>query len=124
MELQYFIEKLIKKGLITWSRPSPGKWQIVCARFRIEHYVKEDDFEASNGQQSIVIDSLEPSQFNKIPKANKLSQNEMLDKIISILKEESDAEIIYWEIKEMFAEMETSEKETSKSQSQIKPIDY
>lgn len=124
VELQYFIETLIAKRLITWSRPAPGKWQIVCARFRIEHYVKEDDFEASNGQQSIVIDSLEPSQFNKIPKANKLSQNEMLDKIISILKEESDAKIIYWEIKEMFAEMETSEKETSKSQSQIKPIDY
>ena len=72
----------------------------------------------------MVIDSLEPSQFNKIPKANKLSQNEMLDKIISILEEESDAIRIKREVEEMFAKMEASEKETSKSQSQIKPIDY
>ncbi len=124
VELQYFIETLITKGLITWSRPAPGKWQIVCARFRIEHYVKEDDFEANSEKQSMMIDSLEPSQFNKIPKANKLNKHDILDKIISILVEESDAERINREVAEMFAKMETSEKETAKSQSQIKPIDY
>ena len=124
VELQYFIETLITKGLITWSRPAPGKWQIVCARFRIEHYVREYDSEANSEKQSKMIDSLEPSQFNKIPKANKLNKHEILDKIISILEEESDATRINWEITEMFTKMETSEKETSKNQSQIKPIDY
>ena len=124
VELQYFIETLITKGLITWNRPAPGKWQIVCARFRIEHDVKEDDVETSSEQYSKIIDSLEPSQFNKIPKANKLTEHHILDKIISILEEASDAMKINRELCEMFANMEISEKESKNTQSQVRPIDY
>ena len=124
VELQYFIETLITKGLITWNRPAPGKWQIVCARFRIEHDVKEEDVETSSEQYSKIIDSLEPSQFNKIPKANKLKKHHILDKIISILEEASDAMKINRELCEIFANMEISEKESKNTQSQVRPIDY
>ena len=124
VELQYFIETLITKGLITWNRPAPGKWQIVCARFRIEHDVKEEDVETSSEQYSKIIDSLEPSQFNKIPKANKLKKHHILDKIISILEEASDAMKINRELCEIFANMEISEKESKNTQSQVRPIEY
>lgn len=124
VELQYFIETLITKGLITWNRPAPGKWQIVCARFRIEHDVKEEDVETSSEQYSKIIDSLEPSQFNKIPKANKLTKHHILDKIISILEEASDAMKINRELCEIFANMEISEKESKNTQSQVRPIEY
>lgn len=125
VELQYFIETLITKGLITWNRPAPGKWQIVCARFRIEHDVKEDDVETNGKQYSKVIDKLEPSQFNKIPKANKLTEHFMLDKIISCLEEASDAMKINRELCEMFARMEITEKESKNhTKSQVRPIDY
>lgn len=124
VELQYFIETLITKGLITWNRPAPGKWQIVCARFRIERDVKEDDIETNSKQYSKIIDSLEPSQFNKIPKANKLTEHPILDKIISVLEEESDAMKLNREVCEMFAKMEISEKESKNTQSQVRPVDY
>ena len=124
VELQYFIEKLITKGLITWNRPAPGKWQIVCARFRIESDVKEDDVETSSKQYGKIIDTIKPSQFNKIPKANKLTEHPILDKIISVLEEESDATKLRREVGEMFAKMEISEKESKNAQSQVHPIDY
>ena len=124
VELQYFIESLIDKGLITWRRPAPGKWQIVCARFRLEHVVVEGDADTNRKQPSKIIDSLEPWQFNKIPKANKLNKHEILDKIISILVEESDSMKISRELIEMFANLETSEKEAQKGQSQVRKVDY
>ena len=124
VELQYFIESLIVKGLITWRRPAPGKWQIVCARFRLEHDVVEEDAETNLKQPSKIIDTLEPSQFNKIPKANKLKKHEILDKIISILVEESDSMKINRELIEMFAHLEMSEKDTQNGQSQVRKVDY
>ena len=124
VELQYFIESLINKRLITWRRPAPGKWQIVCARFRLEHDIDEGDTETNLNQPSKIIDALEPQQFNKIPKANKLKKHEILDKIISILVEESDSMRTHRELIEMFANLETSEKETRKGQSQVRKIDY
>ena len=124
VELQYFIESLIVKGLITWRRPAPGKWQIVCARFRLEHDVVEEDAETNRKQPSKIIDTLEPSQFNKIPKANKLKKHEILDKIISILIEESDSMKINRELIEMFANLEMSEKDAQKGQSQVRKVDF
>lgn len=124
VELQYFIESLIVKGLITWRRPAPGKWQIVCARFRLEHDVVEEDAETNRKQPSKIIDTLEPSQFNKIPKANKLKKHEILDKIISILVEESDSMKINRELIEMFANLEMSEKDAQKGQSQVRKVDF
>lgn len=124
VELQYFIESLIDRGLITWRHPAPGKWQIVCARFRHEHDVDEGDTETNRKQSSKVIDLLEPSQFNKIPKANKLKKHEILDKIISILVEESDSMKINRELIEMFAHLEISEKEAPNGQSKVRKVDY
>ena len=124
VELQYFIESLIVKGLITWRRPAPGKWQIVCARFRLEYDVVEEDAETNRKQPSKIIDTLEPSQFNKIPKANKLKKHEILDKIISILVEESDSMKINRELIEMFANLEMSEKDAQKGQSQVRKVDF
>lgn len=65
VELQYMLEQLINKQLITWTRPAPGKWQIASARFRHEH----------NSKEGRVIDSLVPDQFNKIPKKSKLKEH-------------------------------------------------
>ena len=124
VELHYFIESLINKGLITWNRPAPGKWQIVCARFRIEHTAEEAQDNANRKNKSKVIDALKPSQFNKIPKANKLKEHAILDKIISILVEESDSAKINREVIEMFAKMEISEKEGQTSQSQVRKVEY
>ena len=124
VELQYFIETLINKKLITWRRPGPGKWQVVCARFRLEHDVNERDSETNRKQSSKIIDSIEPSQFNKIPKTNKLKKHEILDKIISIFIEESDSMKISRELAEMFAHLEISEKEAQKGQSQVRKVDY
>jgi len=124
LELQYFIESLINKGLVTWRHPGPGKWQIVCARFRLEHDVDEGDSETNHKQSSKIIDSLEPSQFNKIPKANKLKKHDILDKIISILIEDSDSMKLSRELAEMFANLEVSEKEAPNGQSQIRKVDY
>lgn len=124
VELQYFIESLINKGLIMWRRPAPGKWQIVCARFRLEHDIDEGDADTNRKLVSKIIDSLEPSQFNKIPKKNKLKKHEILDKIISILVEESDTMKIHRELTEMFANLEMSEKDTQKGQSQVRKVDY
>lgn len=124
VELQYFIESLIVKGLITWRRPAPGKWQIVCARFRHEHDIDEGDSETNRKQSSKVIDLLEPQQFNKIPKANKLKKHEILDKIISILVEETDSMKISRELIEMFIHLENSEKEAQNRQSQVRKVDY
>ena len=124
VELQYFIESLINKKLITWRRPAPGKWQIVCARFRLEHDVDEGDAETNRKQLRKIIDPLEPSQFNKIPKANKLKKHEILDKIISILVEETDSMKIHRELIEMFANLEMSEKDTQKRQGQVRKVDY
>ena len=124
VELHYFIESLINKGLITWNRPAPGKWQIVCARFRIEHTAEEAQDNTNRKNKSKVIDALKPSQFNKIPKANKLKEHAILDKIISILVEESDSAKINREVIEMFAKMEISEKEGQTSQSQVKKVEY
>lgn len=124
VELQYFIESLINKGLITWNRPAPGKWQIVCARFRIEHTAEEEQDNAKSKNKSKVIDVLKPSQFNKIPKGNKLKEHAILDKIISILVEESDSAKINREVIEMFTKMEISEKEGQTGQSQVRKVDY
>lgn len=117
VELQYLVEQLIGKQLITWSHPAPGKWQIVCARFMHEHKSKEGD------QYGLVIDSLKPDQFNKIPKKSKLKENPLLDKIISILIPNSDAQRISNEILEIFAKAEIAEDENI-SQSQVKEVDY
>ena len=117
VELQYMVEQLIGKQLITWSHPAPGKWQIVCARFMHEHKSKEGD------QYGLVIDSLKPDQFNKIPKKSKLKENPLLDKIISILIPNSDAQRISNEILEIFAKAEIAEDENI-SQSQVKEVDY
>ena len=117
VELQYMVEQLIGKQLITWTRPAPGKWQIVCARFMHEHKSKEGD------QYGLVIDSLKPDQFNKIPKKSKLKENPLLDKIISILIPNSDAQRISNEILEIFAKAEIAEDENI-SQSQVKEVDY
>lgn len=113
VELQYLIEQLIDKQLITWSRPAPGKWQIVCARFMHEHKSKEER----------IIEPLVPDQFNKIPKKSKLTENPLLDKIISILIPDSDTQRISNEIQEIFAKAEISEDE-NKTQSQVKEVDY
>ena len=113
VELQYMIEQLIDKQLITWNRPAPGKWQIVCARFMHEHKSKEER----------IIEPLVPDQFNKIPKKSKLTINPLLDKIISILIPDSDTQRISNEIQEIFAKAEISEDE-NKTQSQIKEVDY
>ena len=113
VELQYMIEQLIDKQLITWNRPAPGKWQIVCARFMHEHKSKEER----------IIEPLVPDQFNKIPKKSKLSINPLLDKIISILIPDSDTQRISNEIQEIFAKAEISEDE-NKTQSQVKEVDY
>ena len=117
VELQYMVEQLIGKQLITWSHPAPGKWQIVCARFMHEHKSKEGD------QYGLVIDSLKPDQFNKIPKKSKLKENPLLDKIISILIPNSDAQRISNEILEIFAKAEIAEDENI-SQRQVKEVDY
>ncbi len=124
VELQYFIGTLIDKELITWRRPGPGKWQIVCARFRLEHDVDEGESMTNCKHYSKIIDPLEPSQFNKIPKENKLTEHNILDKIISILIEESDSAKINREVTEMFSNMEMSEKEAQNKQSQVRKIDY
>ncbi len=121
VELQYLIEKLIERGLITWTRPAPGKWQIVSARFRYEHNVKEGEEGHENSVR--IIDSLDAKQFNKIPKKSKLSEHPLLDKIISILIPETNAQRISNEVLEIFAHAEISEDE-SKTQPQVKPIDY
>ena len=113
VELQYMIEQLIDKQLITWNRPAPGKWQIVCARFMHEHKSKEER----------IIEPLVPDQFNKIPKKSKLSINPLLDKIISILIPDSDTQRISNEIQEIFAKAEIAEDENV-TQSQIKEVDY
>lgn len=117
VELQYLVEQLIGKQLITWTHPAPGKWQIVCARFMHEHKSKEGD------QYGVVIDSLKPDQFNKIPKKSKLKDNPLLDKIISILIPNSDAQRMKNEIQEIFAKAEIAEDENI-TQSQVKEVDY
>lgn len=113
VELQYLVTQLIGKQLITWNHPAPGKWQIVCARFMHEHKSKEE----------WVIESLVPDQFNKIPKKSKLKENALLDKIISILIPDSDAQRISNEILEIFAKAEIAEDE-NKTQGQVKEVDY
>lgn len=117
VELQYLVEQLIGKQLITWSHPAPGKWQIVCARFMHEHKSKEGD------HYRWVIDSLKPDQFNKIPSNSKLKENPLLDKIISILIPNSDAQRISNDILEIFAKAETAEDENI-TQSQVKEVEY
>ena len=113
VELQYLIEQLIGKQLITWNRPAPGKWQIVCARFMHEHKSKEER----------IIEPLVSDQFNKIPKKSKLTENPLLDKIISILIPDSDTQRINNEIQEIFAKAEIAEDENV-TQSQIKEVEY
>lgn len=113
VELQYMLEQLINKQLITWTRPAPGKWQIASARFRHEH----------NSKEGRVIDSLVPDQFNKIPKKSKLKEHPLLDKIISILIPDSNAQLIKNEIQEMFAKAEIEEDDNN-TQSQVKEVDY
>ena len=117
VELQYLIEQLIGKQLITWTHPAPGKWQIVCARFMHEHKSKEE------GHYRWVIESLVPKQFNKIPKKSKLTENPLLDKIISILIPNSNAQRINNEVLEIFAKAEIAEDENI-TQSQAKEIEY
>lgn len=117
VELQYLIEQLIVKQIVTWTHPAPGKWQIVCARFKHMHKTKEDDHD------EWVIEPLVPDQFNKIPKKSKLTENPLLDKIISILIPNSDAQHIKNEILEIFAKAEIAEDENI-TQSQVKEVDY
>lgn len=124
VELHYFIESLITRGVITWNLPAPGKWQIVCARFRLIRNVTVGADDTGSKQKSKIIDELKPAQFNKIPKNAKLTQHSVLDKIISLLVEESDATRINREINDMFAQMEGFEKEHQKGQKQVHEIDY
>lgn len=124
VELQYMINTLVKEKLITWNRPAPGKWQIVCARFRLERNVILADETTEIKKTSKVIEPIEPKQFNKIPKENKLTEHAVLDKIISILKEESDSEKITREIMVEFSHMERNEENDKSYQNQVKNVDY
>lgn len=84
-ELHYMIDSLVDKKWI--SVPGYGKWQVVCARFRIRTKKKET-IDDSMTDDSYVVEPLSPTQFSKdsgVPKTH-----EELDKALRILDPETD----------------------------------
>ena len=80
-ELHYLIDCLTRKEWITTPK-GYGKWQVVCARFRIRTKKKET-IDDSMTNDSYVIEPLSPTQFSKdsgVP-----TTHEELDKAMRIL---------------------------------------
>lgn len=87
-ELHYLTDKMEKLKLLTWPKKY-GKWQMVCARFDIREKVK-DAVDDSMTNDSFVIGSLTPNQFNKdsgVP-----DNHDELDRIIRILNPQYSVE--------------------------------
>lgn len=104
IELKYLMHQLAERKWITWPT-SYGKWQMVCARFKIrrKEFKKTDD--RLTNDSYYVEDDLKESQFNNSKKVPK--KHEELDRLLRVLNPETDyrqALDDYLDYKEMMGE--------------------